>query len=604
MGEYRGIDVNLGEGAEPEESKSDGVTPILTVLLAALIILAAAMILLVAQQARQSAALVPPPPTASARSGGAAPATATTAAAAASALTPTVAATAPIAASPTVSVAVTATGAAKTAPAAASPTSRTPVSATTTRIAPTATATSANVSGRPAATVTNPVGVGVPVTPRTSATVAPTVRSGAPTVAAPTATAGSAAVPGGTASWSFSGGTTVAPYRTVYTILNPSSQPVSATLTLYQAAGKSVQKTVSVAAQQQVAVAANDLLLAATFGATISSDRPVYASSFVMGGRDGVAAAGMKTAKMFYFPEAQTGDDFTTWLQVFNPGSASATLKVTYLPVGLAALTRNYNVAPLSPLLIGVHKDVPMGILGMIVESSQPVAASYAVYFDKEETMYGGDGLTAASKVWYVASGNTQIGFTARVTVLNPNSGPATVKATLIGSKQAAVSDIYGIEAKSKDDIVLNDRADEQLVAVVLESDIPIVAESVTYYISGDENGPVAAYSAPAIATLAKEWALPDLPASDQYDSYLSLFNPGTSSASVTVNYVASTGAALSKTYTLPAKNRATVRVSDEAAGKEIRAASLASTQPIAVERLTMFRSSVGAVASAGTPLP
>jgi hypothetical protein len=80
------------------------------------------------------------------------------------------------------------------------------------------------------------------------------------------------------------------------------------------------------------------------------------------------------------------------------------------------------------------------------------------------------------------------------------------------------------------------------------------------------------------------------------------LFNPGKTAASVTVTYAVQGAEAASKTYDLAAQGRATLRVSDEVKGKAVVAASVKSTQPIVVERMSMFRTSVGAAATAGTP--
>ena len=64
----------------------------------------------------------------------------------------------------------------------------------------------------------------------------------------------------------------------------------------------------------------------------------------------------------------------------------------------------------------------------------------------------------------------------------------AQVKATVLGSEQGPVVETYPIQPQSKDDIVLNDLADAQLVSAILESNTPIVATVVTYYYSGGES--------------------------------------------------------------------------------------------------------------------
>jgi hypothetical protein len=253
-------------------------------------------------------------------------------------------------------------------------------------------------------------------------------------------------------------------------------------------------------------------------------------------------------------------------------------------------------------LTVPTQKDVPVSIMGMTVESDTPIVAEHSVYFDSQKAAYGGPGLPALSKTWYEAGSNTQEGFVTRLTLLNPGKERATIKATFVASTPASQTDTFTLTAQTKDDIVLNDRADGQIVAVILESDRPIGAETVTYYYSSAETGPIAAYSAPALAAPATLWYLPETSSAATYDSYIMLFNPGQTAAKVTVAYVTESGDATTKSYDLPLRGRVTLRVSDEVKGKVVVAASVSSTQPIVAERVTMFRGSVGATSSAGIP--
>jgi len=400
--------------------------------------------------------------------------------------------------------------------------------------------------------------------------------------------------------WYFGEGASVPPFRTTYTVYNPGATPAQATLTLYPESGKTVTRTLTVAAGARIAVLANDILPNTIFGAGITSNQPIYAERMTVGDRDGTTATGMTPSKTWYFPEGQTGDDFTTWLLVLNPGASPAALTVTYYPVEAKPVVKTYTAPPGARLNIAAQADVAMAVMGIGIDSNQPIVAEYGIYFDDQKAAYGGAGIATPSKMWYVGSGNTQPGFTARLAMFNPGAKEAIVKVTLLGSKQEPVTDLYALEPKSKDDVVINDRADEQAVAAIVESDEPIVVETVSYYISGAETGPVAAYASPAIAALATDWHLADVTSSDLYDPYIMLFNPGSAAASVKVTYVVQGAAAVSKTYDVGARGRMTVRVSDDVKGAVV-AASVSSSQPIAVERLTMMRTTVGAVATTGS---
>ncbi len=570
------INIDLGENPDSGNRQPDRLNTALSVLLAIVLFVAIVVVVLVARQRSQNAALVAPGPTVAI--GKATVIIGNT-------VTPVPATATPVkAAQPAMSPVVT-----PPTPAAVASATQPPATAAT--AAPTAAPT------KPGQTATLPAATASP-------TAAPTKPGETATAILPTATTAAASPQPTVAStvrtWFFAEGATVAPFRTWYDIFNPGSQPARVTISLYPETGKAVQKTVTVAAGTQTHFLTNDVLPNTVFSAGISSDQPVYVERLTVGDRDGTTASGMAPAKVWYFPEGQTGDDFTTWLLVFNPNATPADLTVTYYPVGAKAVVKTYSAPPTARLTIAAQKDVVSAVMGIVLESSQPVVAEHGIYFDNQKAAYGGPGLTATSKTWYVGSGNTQIGFTARVAVFNPNKAPAIIKVTLIGSKQNPVSDLYSVDPLSKDDIVLNDRADEQLVGVILDSDQPIVAGSVTYYMSGGESGPVAAYSAPAVPAAAKEWYVPDVATGNEYDSYVALFNPGDAAASVTVSYVLQGAEVVTKTYNVAARSRTTLRASDEVKGKVVDAAIVRSTQPIAVERVTMFRNSVGATASAG----
>ena len=118
------------------------------------------------------------------------------------------------------------------------------------------------------------------------------------------------------------------------------------------------QPALTVAAASQTSVLANEILPNSVFGAGITSDRPVYAERTTLGDRDGTAATGMTPGKTWYFAEGQTGDDFTTWLLVLNPGTAPAALTVTYYPVEGKPVVKTYTAPPTARLNIAAQADM------------------------------------------------------------------------------------------------------------------------------------------------------------------------------------------------------------------------------------------------------
>jgi len=462
---------------------------------------------------------------------------------------------------------------------------------------PTVTGASGRATGTlPLSTATRQPGQ-LPLSPTVVSAAGSPTAAPSPTKAAPTVAA---------RAWYFGEGASVPPFRTWYAILNPGNQATNVMLTLYPENGKPVQRNVAVAPGTQMRVLANEILPNAAFGAGITSDQPVYVERFTLGDRDGTTSSGLSPANTWYFPEGETADDFTVWLLVLNPGATPANLTVTYMIYRPEETTqpvvKKYVAPPTSRLTIDGRKDVPADVMGIMVESDQPVVVEQSLYFDNQKAAYGGGGATSLSTTWYVASANTQEGFTSRLAVLNPNKQPAVVKVTMIGSKSGRAQDSLSVPPLSKNDIVLNEDMDGQLVAAVLESDQPVAVVRATDYMSGGDNPVLAAYSAQASATAAGQWFLPETMTGSDYDSYVAIFNPATTPASATVTYYTDQGQPISKVYTVAPMTCLTIRVADDVTGKTVVAAGVSSTQPVVVERTTMFRRSVGASSSAGIP--
>lgn len=449
----------------------------------------------------------------------------------------------------------------------------------------------------PSATPAQPIVIVPPgSSPRATSSLAPTVSPSS-----------SPATGSETRAWFFAEGASVSPFRTWYSIYNPGSQPASVSVTLYPESGKVTQRSISVRAGGVERILANDLLPGVVFGAGFSSERAIYVERLMLGDRDGTSATAQSPATKWYFGEGETAlEDYTTWLLVLNPGTSAASITVTYLidrpGAKVNPVVRTYTAPPQARLTIAAHRDVPSEAMGIIVESDRPVVVEQALYFDDQKAAYGGSGLASLSKTWYVPSANLQERFATRLSVLNPGEAEAKVTVSLTGGgdKPSTVSTDVVVSGRGRTDLVLNEMTGEPRLAVVLQSTQPIAVHVVSYYLSGGERDPIAAYSAPAIPGTATQWYLPETVANAEFDPYLAVFNPGIGAAVVTVIYATDGGETLTRTLNLPAQRSQLLRVLDDAGGKTVLAAAVRSTQSVVVDRVTMFRRTVGASASAG----
>lgn len=457
----------------------------------------------------------------------------------------------------------------------------------------TATPTGPRATASPAATST----AAATTAPQASATRATAVSPAAtkPGTLPPPTSAPAPAQPTGPRTWYFAEGGSGAPFRTYYALYNPGAAAAKVQLTLYQESGQPVQRQVEAPAHSQVRILGNDLLPNTAFGARIASDQPIFAQRTTLGDRDGTTAPGQSPAKTWYFAEGRTMDEFTTWLLVLNPGTVQANLKLTYLPVEKQPVARSYTVKAESRLTIAVQKDVPDGVLGIILESDQPVVAEESIFFDEQKAAYGGPGASALGKRWY-ATGNTEEGFTTQIAVLNPDDTGIAVKASVVGRDGAKAEMSYPVGPKAKLDIVVNDLLEGQLVAVTLAADEPFAAQTTTFYASQQS----AAYSANPAPAAAKDWYLPETLTGNLYNSYVVVFNPGTVASTVRAVYVVENGPAVIKSYNLPGGARLNLWANDEVKDSMVAAVEIHASQPVTAERITIFKTTLGATSSAG----
>ena len=84
-------------------------------------------------------------------------------------------------------------------------------------------------------------------------------------------------------------------------------------------------------------------------------------------------------------------------------------------------------------------------------------------------------------------------------------------------------------------------------------------------------------------------------------DSYVMLFNPNSTMATIGIAYVTDGGDSVTKVLDLTGMGSSTLKVADDAKGRSIVAAIVRSSQPVVAQRVTMFpRLTVGATGSAG----
>jgi len=207
---------------------------------------------------------------------------------------------------------------------------------------------------------------------------------------------------------------------------------------------------------------------------------------------------------------------------------------------------------------------------------------------------------------YYLAEGNTYPWNDEYITVYNP-SDSATAKVRFeymytdgtVTDQSVSVSPLVRTTITVKS--VPNIRLDCDVAAHV-QSDNPIVVERPCYF---NCNGIDGGFDVVGIDTLYSEYYLAEGTTRAGFQTWLTLLNPGTSEASVTVNYILGNGQVIPKTVSVGAKTRKTIDVNNDVGANRDVSFHIISNQPIAVERpmYMNYMGITGGTVTAGSPL-
>lgn len=384
--------------------------------------------------------------------------------------------------------------------------------------------------------------------------------------------------------WYFAEGNTF-DFQERLAVLNPGPEPASVRFRLLRQPGPAQERTVTVAAGQRFDLVVNNIFSdTATVPAVIEANAPVIAERYMDYGQDISSGPGAtQAARVWYFAEGTT-DGARTFLALFNPQSETVNATVTYMKGdGSTQEQRDISVPPLQRVVVTVADALPGVGFGARVIANQPIVAERTMIFGPGETPRGfhtTPGIVNLSRRWYFAEGTTQAPFRMGVLVLNPNAQRANVAVTFLTPSGTYITRNYAVPPTTRLAINVNEVVPDLGVATTVESDRPVAAERALYWKDG------AAGSVAVGATdLAYTWRFADGRTSGEFQTYLLFSNPGPAQARISVEFVLADGRRQTQTFVMSGKSRYTLAVHQLLPGQSALAATVRSTQLIAVER-------------------
>ena len=325
-------------------------------------------------------------------------------------------------------------------------------------------------------------------------------------------------------------------------------------------------------------------------------DRDFYGNARASASPPGAIAAA--PASSFYFAEGYTGDGFTEYLCIGNPGSSVAHVTVTYIFADGSEKRQDVTVPGASRGTVNVNSVVGAGReVSARVTSDVPVAVERPMYFNYKG-MTGGHvtaGAASAGKAWYFAEGYTGDGFDDYVCVLNPGGEAAALTFRFQTEERGLlVKSGLSVPARSRSTFKVNDvlGAGYQC-SLELDSSSPVVAERPMYfsYSGKGKHAWDGGHCVVGATDLGTRFLFAEGTTRPGFEEYLTLQNPGSARIEVAAAYdfAACQGARVEKTYAVEPGHRRTVYVPGEVgAGKDV-SVGLTSASPFLAERPMYF---------------
>jgi IPT/TIG domain len=303
-----------------------------------------------------------------------------------------------------------------------------------------------------------------------------------------------------------------------------------------------------------------------------------------------------------YFAEGINNTVFNTGIAIANASSATNEVLVTFFRQGQAPVRKSVTLTGKTRMMLNTATVAGMAdaAFGVEIAGNEAVTADRTTFWDLGGREAHSERAVEASPTWYFAEGATTGRFSLFYLLTNPTSQPANATVTFLRQVGTPIVKQVVVPGFARVTIPVN-TADPGLASAdlggVVTADRPIVAER-SMYLSSPTKIWEAGTGGTGVTTPANRWFFGEGATGGFFDAWILLSNPGSTDSAVEVRYVADTGADVTKTHTVPAGRRITIRVVDEdpAMMNTSFATFVTSTNavPVVAERAMWWRSTEG----------
>jgi hypothetical protein len=317
----------------------------------------------------------------------------------------------------------------------------------------------------------------------------------------------------------------------------------------------------------------------------VSSDKEVIVERAMYGNNrtwahDSIGATVPKDH--WYLPEGSTGPGMETWVLVQNPNRTAAAVQLTcntdsgpqrgpgaVIP---ANSRQTFNLAGSVPNTWSVSTQV---------SSNKPVIVERAMYGNNRTWAHGSIGAVLPSTKWYLSEGSTANGMETWILVQNPTYPETHVKIDYMTTKGKVSGPSLTIPSSSRQNVFVADTVKNAAsVSTVVSSDNPVICERAMY-----GNNRAWAHDSIGVMSPRKTWYLPEGATAGGMETWVTVQNPGSERAGVSLTYMTARGARKGPSLVMPPNTRRTFFVADTVPNVWEVSTMVSSDKPVIVER-------------------
>ncbi len=300
--------------------------------------------------------------------------------------------------------------------------------------------------------------------------------------------------------WYFADGHTTPGWNTLLSVLNPSAQPVTLTVSgLSNSSGglrpRNSSNNYTIAARARATIVLNTVFPNRQFGLAISASAPVAVEEpmYLASGsqRGGSVLAGVSAPQQtWYFGAGNTTAGFNEHLILTDPNAQPVSAQVRYLLASGQVVTQNVSIVAQGRLDISVNSVVRSALHAIMITSSAPIVAAREAFFT---TQFGTLGLVTGStavtgsaathNAWYVAQGDSSAGHVESLALANFASSATQIQVVYYQANGAPTVKTYTLAANTCMTLNLaNEAGTGMLVGMAIYSTQPVVVEQTMFF--------------------------------------------------------------------------------------------------------------------------